>query len=70
MGNAVLCSEKGRCCGTEPCTMLNLAAVTEVDDGMFGPDPAGAVFAETLEGLNDMDKQLLLFSASNNLAAV
>jgi len=33
-------------------------------------DSQGAVFEETLQDLNDMDRQLLLFSAGSNLAAV
>lgn len=33
-------------------------------------DPAGAIFEETLEDLNDVDRQLLLFCSGSNLAAV
>lgn len=33
-------------------------------------DPTGAVFNDTLEELNDIDRQLLLFSSSANLVAV
>eukprot|EP00443_Scrippsiella_acuminata_P037724 CAMPEP_0115322526 /NCGR_PEP_ID=MMETSP0270-20121206/81449_1 /TAXON_ID=71861 /ORGANISM="Scrippsiella trochoidea, Strain CCMP3099" /LENGTH=673 /DNA_ID=CAMNT_0002742497 /DNA_START=165 /DNA_END=2183 /DNA_ORIENTATION=- len=33
-------------------------------------DPAGAVFAENLDDLNDIDKQLMLFSSGSNLIAV
>lgn len=39
-------------------------------DDSLSCDPAGAVFEETLEDLNDMDRELFFFSAGGNLAAV
>lgn len=41
-----------------------------VSDETISCDPAGTIFDETLEDLNDMDRELLLFSAGTNLAAV
>eukprot|EP00439_Symbiodinium_sp_Y106_P078510 s28_g17.t1 len=35
-----------------------------------GPPPAGAIFAETLAGLNEVDQQLLLFCSKGQSAAV
>jgi len=65
MGNA-LCN--GEHCSD--CSRLAPVPFPEAAERLPGPDPAGAVFAETLNGLNDIDRQLLLFSASSNLAAV
>lgn len=44
--------------------------VEDFSDETLTCDPAGAIFEETLEDLNDMDRELLLFSAGSNLAAV
>mmetsp|Transcript_3660 Transcript_3660/g.9290 ORF Transcript_3660/g.9290 Transcript_3660/m.9290 type:complete len:741 (-) Transcript_3660:6-2228(-) len=50
------------------------ADTLEVEDEAPDPaesyDPAGAVFDETLVGLDDMGKQLIYFSAGTNLPAV
>lgn len=42
----------------------------DFDDERPGGDPAGATFEETLEDLNSLDRQLMLFCASSNLSAV
>lgn len=44
--------------------------VEDFADDKLTCDPAGGIFEETLEDLNDMDRELLLFSAGQNLAAV
>lgn len=66
MGNRVLCNSAGLRC-TEKCTRIGVEV--NVFDG-YDCDPAGAVFDETLQELNDVDRQLLLFASSTNLAAV
>ncbi|CAK8994322.1 unnamed protein product [Durusdinium trenchii] len=67
MGNQALCGEKGIKCG-EQCTQLTISQ--PLDSTVEEPEPAGAVFPDTLEGLNAIDRNLLLFSTSQNLAAV
>ncbi|CAK0909560.1 unnamed protein product, partial [Prorocentrum cordatum] len=42
----------------------------DFDDERPGGDPAGATFEETLEDLGSLDRQLLLFCGTSNLAAV
>mmetsp|Transcript_45881 Transcript_45881/g.109253 ORF Transcript_45881/g.109253 Transcript_45881/m.109253 type:complete len:758 (+) Transcript_45881:142-2415(+) len=42
----------------------------ELEDDRPGGDPAGATFEETLEDLNSLDRNLMLFCATSNLAAV
>lgn len=57
-GEEKLCSEKCRivdCKPTEKVTVI---------------EPAGAVFTETLTGLNEVDRELLLFSGRGHLSAV
>lgn len=66
MGNFALCGEKGKC--GEQCTQVTISQ--SLDGGVEEPEPAGAVFPDTIEGLNAIDRNLLLFSASQNLAAV
>lgn len=44
--------------------------VEDFPDEQLNCVPAGAIFEETLEDLNDMDRELLLFAAGANLAAV
>ncbi|CAJ1438425.1 unnamed protein product [Effrenium voratum] len=66
MGNQAFCGEKGKC--GEQCTQLTISQ--SLDNPVEEPEPAGAVFSDTLEGLNAIDRNLLLFSASSNLAAV
>lgn len=73
MGNHVnhlLCSENHLRC-TENCTRISMGEHRDgkLVDGQHC-DPAGAVFDETLEELNDIDRQLLLFSSSSNVIAV
>lgn len=48
----------------------NTDGVEDFPDDALSCDPAGAVFEETLEELSEMDRELLLFSAGGNLAAV
>lgn len=69
MGNHVLCSEgKMRC--TEHCVRILPGDSKSPMLGRQQCDPAGAVFSETLEELNDIDRQLILFSSSSNVVAV
>eukprot|EP00931_Biecheleriopsis_adriatica_P042299 TRINITY_DN24112_c0_g2_i2.p1 TRINITY_DN24112_c0_g2~~TRINITY_DN24112_c0_g2_i2.p1 ORF type:complete len:715 (-),score=153.46 TRINITY_DN24112_c0_g2_i2:99-2204(-) len=42
----------------------------DFDDDRPGGDPAGATFEETLEDLNSLDRHLMLFCGTSNLAAV
>jgi len=70
MGNNLLCSEARLHC-TEHC--VQAAPSQRRDPAIFETqqcDPAGAVFSETLEELNDIDRQFLLFSSSANAVAV
>jgi len=70
MGNrSTLCSSTAQC--TEKCVLLSgNDADAALVAGRRVCDPTGAVFNETLEELNDIDRQLLLFSSSANLVAV
>mmetsp|Transcript_85059 Transcript_85059/g.273803 ORF Transcript_85059/g.273803 Transcript_85059/m.273803 type:complete len:716 (-) Transcript_85059:80-2227(-) len=70
MGNQVLCSEsKLRC--TENCTRISMGEHKEpMLDEVNHCDPAGTVFAENLDELNDIDRQLMLFSCGSNVIAV
>eukprot|EP00929_Paragymnodinium_shiwhaense_P006067 TRINITY_DN10888_c0_g2_i1.p1 TRINITY_DN10888_c0_g2~~TRINITY_DN10888_c0_g2_i1.p1 ORF type:complete len:771 (+),score=115.94 TRINITY_DN10888_c0_g2_i1:125-2437(+) len=68
MGNRLLCSDASLRCA-ERCSLLPPDFLVSVGDG--SPcEPAGAVFGETLEGLCQKDKQLLLFASSSNVVAV
>lgn len=64
MGNRVFCS--GSMC---PKATLQPAGDNELFDDTNACDPAGTIFNETLEDLNEVDRLLLLFSSSTNLAA-
>jgi len=66
----VLCSESQLRC-TQNCTRISLGQRLDAgaEDGQIC-EPAGAVFPETLASLNDVDRQLILFSATSNLVAV
>mmetsp|Transcript_53359 Transcript_53359/g.115327 ORF Transcript_53359/g.115327 Transcript_53359/m.115327 type:complete len:708 (-) Transcript_53359:187-2310(-) len=66
MGNQALCGEAAQAHCIERCTMHHDGF--QVDAEIC--DPAGAVFDETLEGLNELDRQLLTFSSSANTIAV
>mmetsp|Transcript_79749 Transcript_79749/g.215622 ORF Transcript_79749/g.215622 Transcript_79749/m.215622 type:complete len:762 (-) Transcript_79749:29-2314(-) len=65
MGNRVFCS--GNMC---PKATLQPAGDNELFDDTSACDPAGTVFNETLEDLNEVDRLLLVFSSSSNLAAI
>jgi len=69
MGNRSLCSSTTLQC-THHCARIS--GGISGDSAFLGNncDPAGAVFEETLDSLNDLDKQLLLFSSSSNVLAV
>lgn len=56
------------CCG-RMCGQIEQKEGDLIDVG-DACDPAGAVFHDTLEDLNEVDRMLLLFCASSNLAAV
>eukprot|EP00438_Fugacium_kawagutii_P036490 Skav206817 [mRNA] locus=scaffold4354:83664:84538:+ [translate_table: standard] len=69
MGNEsakLFCSESGVC----PKANVQHGVESELLDEASACDSAGAVFGETLEELNEVDRLLLLFSASRNLAGV
>eukprot|EP00442_Polarella_glacialis_P056390 CAMPEP_0115130154 /NCGR_PEP_ID=MMETSP0227-20121206/52283_1 /TAXON_ID=89957 /ORGANISM="Polarella glacialis, Strain CCMP 1383" /LENGTH=141 /DNA_ID=CAMNT_0002535291 /DNA_START=60 /DNA_END=481 /DNA_ORIENTATION=- len=53
-----------------PKASLNPGAENELFDDSNSCDPAGAIFKETLEDLNEVDRLLLQFSSSTNLAGV
>lgn len=65
MGNRTLC-------GANMCPKATLQPVSENElfDDTSACDPAGTVFNETLEDLSDVDRLLLFFSSSSNVAAV
>jgi len=66
MGNRALCSG-GMC----PKATLNPAGHdNELFDDTSACDPAGTIFNETLEDLNEVDRLMLVFASSSNLAAV
>lgn len=68
MGNRAFCSTSvSSMC---PKATLNPSHDHELFDDTSACDPAGTVFNETLEDLNEVDRLLLLFSSSTNLAAV
>ncbi|CAE6936330.1 Arfgef1 [Symbiodinium natans] len=66
MGNHALCGEKGKCGGQ--CSQLTISQ--SLESIIEEPEPSGAVFPDTLEGLNAVDRNLLQFCASSNLAGV
>jgi len=59
------------CCGrvTTICPKMS-SLESDIFDDPTSCDPAGAIFRETLEDLNEVDRLLLLFCSSCNLAAV
>merc|ERR1719230_935885 len=58
-------------CAADCAKVANPNGVEDLLDEHTGPgDAAGAIFEETLEDLNDLDRHLLLFCAGMNLAAV
>lgn len=57
------------CCGRD-CPNVTPGAVEQELADPHACDPAGAVFHETLEDLNEVDRLLLLFAASTNVTAV
>ena len=65
MGNRVFCSD-----AVCPKSSLHPGVESELFDDSSTCDPAGAVFTETLEELNEIDRFLLLFSSTRNLAGV
>mmetsp|Transcript_43250 Transcript_43250/g.78717 ORF Transcript_43250/g.78717 Transcript_43250/m.78717 type:complete len:704 (+) Transcript_43250:153-2264(+) len=67
MGNVPL-SARTTCCG-KVCTKV-IDPDGDVLDDLRACDPAGTVFHETLEDLNEVDRLLILFSASSNFVAV
>lgn len=71
MGNRSFCAEAGMRCAAD-CARITINPGQDQDslDEYLACDPAGAVFEETLEELNDVNKQLLLFCSGANLAAV
>lgn len=66
MGN-VAQGSRPVCCG-KVCS--NIDGESPEFDDLRACDPAGAVFFETLEDLNEVDRLLLLFASSFNVAAV
>jgi len=72
MGNRLNCGKQVVGCAADCAkgTMDDYPNEDLFDDQFCCCDPAGAIFEETLGNLNDMDRQLLLFSTGANLAAV
>lgn len=69
MGSRQSCGKACSNC-TADCTRSAQGYGDDFDDERPGGDPAGATFEETLEDLNALDRQLLLFCATSNLSAV
>lgn len=67
MGNHLSCGT-ARC--SVDCSRVQLPHELPDAPGDLGYDPAGAVFDETLHNLNEMDRQVLRFAGSTNLAAM
>mmetsp|Transcript_6115 Transcript_6115/g.14201 ORF Transcript_6115/g.14201 Transcript_6115/m.14201 type:complete len:746 (-) Transcript_6115:57-2294(-) len=65
MGNRVFCS--GHMC---PKAVAQPAGENELFDDTSACDPAGTVFNETLEDLNEVDRLFVIFCSSANLSAV
>jgi len=66
LGNRIFCC--GRVC---PKVSMHTACVEQdFYEDLHICDPAGAIFRETLEDLNEMDRLLLTFASSSNLTAV
>lgn len=65
MGNAVNVA----CCG-RMCPKVAGDLERDIFDDPYSCEPAGAIFRETLEDLNEVDRLLLFFCSSSNLAAV
>ncbi|CAE7535252.1 secG [Symbiodinium sp. CCMP2592] len=69
MGARQSCTKACSNCAAD-CTRPGQGYGDDFDDDRPGGDPAGATFEETLEDLNSLDRHLMLFCASSNLAAV
>jgi len=69
MGGRQSCGKACSNCAAA-CVGPNLGPGDDFDDERPLCYPAGATFEETLEDLNTLDRQLLLFCATSNLAAV
>eukprot|EP00403_Amphidinium_massartii_P004303 CAMPEP_0178384710 /NCGR_PEP_ID=MMETSP0689_2-20121128/7656_1 /TAXON_ID=160604 /ORGANISM="Amphidinium massartii, Strain CS-259" /LENGTH=701 /DNA_ID=CAMNT_0020004967 /DNA_START=72 /DNA_END=2173 /DNA_ORIENTATION=+ len=67
MGNVPI-GTRTTCCG-KVCTKV-IDPDGDVLDDLRACDPAGTVFHETLEDLNEVDRLLILFCASSNFVAV
>lgn len=57
------------CCGRD-CPKSTPGVIEEELEDPYACDPAGAIFHDTLEDLNEVDRLLLLFAASTNVTAV
>uniref|UniRef100_A0A7S0A3L4 SEC7 domain-containing protein n=1 Tax=Pyrodinium bahamense TaxID=73915 RepID=A0A7S0A3L4_9DINO len=60
----------GAFCGGSVCPKAGQGGDNEIFDDSNTCDPAGAVFQETLEDLNEVDRLLLTFASSSNLVVV
>mmetsp|Transcript_51623 Transcript_51623/g.122858 ORF Transcript_51623/g.122858 Transcript_51623/m.122858 type:complete len:695 (+) Transcript_51623:69-2153(+) len=69
MGNRPTCGKACSNC-TADCARPNQGNGDDLDDEHPVGDPAGATFEETLDDLNGLDRQLMLFCATTNLSAV
>mmetsp|Transcript_99362 Transcript_99362/g.206976 ORF Transcript_99362/g.206976 Transcript_99362/m.206976 type:complete len:755 (-) Transcript_99362:277-2541(-) len=69
MGGKQSCGKTCSNCAAD-CARASTGYADDFDDERPGGDPAGATFEETLEDLNGLDRQLMLFCATSNLAAV
>merc|ERR1719331_1051695 len=61
---------RSACCGRICPKAAGYGVEGDLFDDAHSCDPAGAIFRETLEDLNEVDRLLLLFCSSSNLAAV
>lgn len=69
MGARQSCGKACSNCAAD-CARASNGYADDFDDERPGGDPAGATFEETLEDLNGLDRQLMLFCATSNLSAV
>lgn len=69
MGPRQSCSKACTNCAAD-CARPGHGLAEDFDDDRPGGDPAGATFEETLEDLSSLDRQLIQFCATSNLAAV
>jgi len=69
MGNKLICGDVGTRCVAN-CARITVNNDNEGEDDDMTVEPAGTIFRETLERLNYLDQQLLLFCSGHNVEVV